>query len=384
MREVALYVHVPFCVRKCHYCSFNSVELEDGPSGSQVRLYIEALKREMGIWGAELSREGREVATIYLGGETPTSLGTPDLLEILGSLREHFHVRGGIEITMEANPGTIGEEKLQRLREEGVNRLSIGLQSTHEELLKRLGRAHTLSDFERCFSLARKAGFDNINVDLIFAIPGEAMEHWMGDLAKVTSFGPEHISTYNLTLEEGTRLWRAVKAGELELPGEDLDCDMYEAAIAFLGEKGYQHYEISNFARPGRRCRHNLTYWRSGDYLGIGPGAHSHLEGMRHFNVADLSDYSNRLLAGESPVGGTEDFSIEREMYDYVMMGLRLLEGLDVDEFERLFGRGFFSVFGEKVARLTALGLLEATRGGIRLTRRGLLLANEVLVELLA
>lgn len=374
---ISLYVHVPFCLRKCAYCDFVSYPLEE----EAARRYRDCLLKEMALYAAELVPPEREVATVYLGGGTPTCLPAGLLEDILEGLHRHFDWPAGIEATVEANPGTVEAAKLKVLREAGINRLSLGLQSCQDRYLDLLGRPHSFRQAVEAALLAREAGFNNLNMDLIFALPGQTLSEWRRCLEEVLALAPEHISTYSLEVAEGTPLARKIQEGELAPCGEEAELAMYLEAISFLKENGYEHYEISNFARPGFRCRHNLTYWEHRPYIGLGPAAHSFLGNKRRANLSSLEEYCARLEAGELPAGEEEELSAEALMGEAMFLGLRLLEGVSLEGFARRFGKNPLEVFGTQIAFLCRQGLLEINSGYLRLTSRGLLLANMVFGE---
>ncbi len=375
--SIGLYIHVPFCIRKCSYCSFASVPLEGGP----VSGYMSALEREMEMRAALLPPGDRSVDSIYIGGGTPTCLSGDDLAGILERVFSLFNVAGGAEITVEANPGTVDGEKLKILKNAGVNRISMGVQACRRELLNILGRLHSYPEAEKSFLEARHAGFDNINVDLIFGIPGQSSRQWHECLEKIIDLEPDHISAYGLQLEEGTALSRMVREGALNPCPEDLEAEMYRDLIEILTARGYVHYEVSNFAVPGRFCRHNLRYWHNRPYLGLGPAAHSCLGGRRFANEPSLPGYLEKLAAGLLPVSWQEEIGPETEMSETVFLGLRLIEGLDVEGFRKRFGRSVDEVYPGEIDRLSGLKLVERADGRLRLTRRGLMLGNAVFAE---
>lgn len=374
---IGLYVHVPFCVRKCRYCSFTSYPREDGA----VTLYLGALAREIEMRAGSLSREERLVDSIYIGGGTPTCLEAGDLEAVLDRIYSSFTVSAGAEITVEANPGTVDREKLARLRKAGVNRLSLGFQACRPELLATLGRIHTWPEAVASFREARRAGFDNINTDLIFGIPGQGPEQWAECLEEVAGLGPDHISAYGLQLEEGTPLFLEVGQGLIEPCTEDLEADMYQDLRETLSHRGYIQYEISNFSLPGRECRHNLRYWHNLSYLGLGPSAHSFLGGRRFSNDPSTQGYAGVISSGQFPVCWQEETGRRTEMSETMFLGLRLLGGVDLEEFRKRFGESAEDVYRAEIDRLAGLGLVEAGEGRVRLTPRGVMLGNVVFME---
>ncbi|WP_207712833.1 radical SAM family heme chaperone HemW [Desulfofundulus sp. TPOSR] len=374
---ISLYIHVPFCIRKCRYCDFVSYAYDP----EAARRYRVALLREMALYQERLAPQERRLQTIFIGGGTPTCLPEEDLAAILEGCSRYFQWLSGVEVTVEANPGTVDLPKLKALRYAGVNRLSLGVQTCSDRFLKLLGRVHDFTQAVEAVQLARRAGFDNLNLDLIFAIPGQTMADWQHCLDKILALQPEHISAYSLQIEEGTPLARAVAEGRVLPCDEETELAMYQEVINFLAARGYEHYEISNFARPGYRCRHNLTYWHNEPYLGLGPAAHSYLGDGRFYNTGSLEEYEARLLSGELPVAGREKLSRATMMAETVFLGLRLIEGLDLEKFAARFGKNIEEVFGEQVKKLSSLGLVEICSNRLRLTSRGLPLANAVFRE---
>jgi oxygen-independent coproporphyrinogen-3 oxidase len=386
--SVSLYVHIPFCQAKCSYCDFNSYAgLE-----SLMPSYVGALLSEMALWREPTQR--MNVATVFLGGGTPSLLPPAEVERIMTGLRQRFRLADDAEVSFEANPGTVDRAYLQGLRSLGVNRLSLGLQSFHDDELAMLGRIHTAAQAREAYQTARRAGFDNVNLDLIYGLPRQTMAAWQYSVREAVALRPDHLSLYALTLEEGTPLADDVAGSRLPPPDADLAADLYVWAEEALAAAGYRHYEISNWALPDRRCRHNLACWLSEPYLGFGAGAHSSFGGFRFANVKDprryvaLAEESARagarlaeglpaLLAGLRHVAFAEQIMTARAMAETVVLGLRLIEGLPLVEFRSRFGQELMSVYGAQVQELEALGLLERADGALRLTAGGRLLGNE-------
>ncbi len=368
-----LYVHVPFCEKRCHYCDFNTYLLRDGG----VEDYLDALGREAHLYAAGAAPPGDPFDTLYIGGGTPTALG-PGQLDRLFAVLRPLALRPGAEVTVEANPGTLTDARLAALRAGGVNRISLGVQTLNDSLLERLGRIHGARHAADCFDRARRMGFGNINVDLMFGLPGQDVSDWRRTLREIIAWGPEHISCYSLIIEEGTPFGDLHAQNALPLPGDDAELAMYELAMEELGAAGYEHYEISNWARPGFQSGHNRIYWLNGEWLGLGPGAHSHWRGERFSNERLPHDYARRLAAGELPIARREAVDEATAEEDTVILGLRLLEGVDAAAFEHRFGRPLDDAFGPEIARLVDLGLVRWDGERLRLTSRGLPVANQV------
>ena len=398
---VALYVHVPFCRSRCAYCDFNTYAgLE-----TLMQAYVAAVCREIEAAG---ERWGHlTVPTVYFGGGTPSLLPLDLLSKLFRALRSAFHVSRHAEITLEANPGTVTPAYLRRLRDLGVNRLSLGVQSAHDDELCILGRIHTWAQAVETVEAARAAGFDNLSLDFIFGLPTQTLSRWRETLKAALSLGPEHLSLYGLSVEEGTPLEQRIASGELPPPDEDVAAEMYELAEEVLAGAGFFHYEISNWAKANLQsltsnlqfpmwwpkpetlsehispyvCRHNLVYWRNERWLGVGAGAHSWLDGRRWANVRHPREYIAAQERGDTPVAEVEEIDHRLEMGETMMMGLRLAEGVRASAFEARFGKAVEGVFGKELRELDYLGLLEWDSHAARLTARGRLLGNQVFVR---
>lgn len=387
-RSVSLYVHIPFCQSKCSYCDFNSYAAME----SLIPSYVGALLTEMALWREPTHH--MSVATVFLGGGTPSLLPLAEVERIMTALGQRFRPAAEAEASFEANPGTVDCPYLQRLRSLGVNRLSLGVQSFHDDELATLGRIHTAAQAREAYDAARQAGFDNVNLDLIYGLPRQTMTAWQDTLREAIALRPDHLSLYALTLEEGTPLADDVAQGRLPPPDADLAADMYLWSEDALAAAGYQHYEISNWAIPGRQCRHNLAYWLNEPYLGLGAGAHSCFGGFRFANVKDPHRYIPLVeesakgdarpaedlppfLAGLRHIASAEQMTAARAMAETVILALRLAQGLPLKEFRRRFGQELMSVYGAQVEELEALNLLERANGCLRLTANGRLLGNE-------
>ncbi|MGN0131721.1 MAG: radical SAM family heme chaperone HemW [Lachnospiraceae bacterium] len=394
-----LYIHIPFCVRKCKYCDFLSMPSDR----AAMERYVEALCREIRYCAASGLRNGtveREIETVYFGGGTPSIIGADNLNRILCCIRENFAVKQGAETTIEINPATIDKNGLQKLYENGVNRLSIGLQSADDSELELLGRVHNYEDFLRVYTDARAVGYENLNVDLISSLPGQTVEKYLESLQKLIALEPEHISAYSLILEEGTPFYEAYAAHPELLPDEDTDREMYHQTKVKLREAGYERYEISNYARPGFESKHNSGYWKRIPYLGVGLGASSFLNHARWLNIGDLKEYLQiwegretwEMLPAEVEEGQKdpkntpkcyEEYTIltpEDEMAEYFYLGLRMSEGVSVSGFYDCFGRDLSEVYGKQIKELERDGLLVTDEAGdrIRLTDYGMDVSNYV------
>jgi len=369
--SLSLYFHIPFCRSRCHYCSFNSYSGLDWLTPQ----YLQALTKEMRSWARQ-----EPVDTVYLGGGTPTLLDSGQLDAVLQACARSFGVCGDAEITIEANPGDIDRPFLEELRALGINRLSLGVQSWDDAALKRLGRRHSAAEAEAAYGLARTA-FDNVNIDLLYAVPGQTLEQWRQALERALSLEPDHLSLYPLSVEEGTALSADIASGRMVKADPDLAAEMFLMAEEALA--AYEHYEISNWARPTKRCRHNLTYWRNLPYLGFGAAAHSSVEGRRWYNVLSPIDYVRKIDETGSAVEGQEDIDEALEMAETVILGLRLGDGVSRDAFAGRFDKDIDIVYAEEVSELVDLGLLLDDGGAIRLTQRGRLLGNQVFLRFL-
>ena len=409
MKELELYLHIPFCERKCAYCDFLSA-----PADLPVRIsYIKKLQEEIVYCGAQYGEY--QVSSIFFGGGTPTILEGYQLAAILETVKEHFNITTDAEITVECNPGTLTAGKAEKLVQAGFNRLSMGLQSADDRELHLLGRIHNFAQFLESYDLARKAGFRNINVDLMSALPGQTLKSWQDTLQKVTALRPEHISAYSLIIEEGTPFYERFAEDERIreegghprlLPEEDVERQMYEMTETFLHTKGYERYEISNYAQPGYECRHNCGYWTRKDYLGLGLGASSLVEHQRFQNTSELKTYLEQeyspqcegqheriaetiQLQEETGLTQTghhihiETLDKKSEMEEFMFLGLRLMAGISRQQFEKKFQVTLNSVYGEVLRKLKGEQLIEEVAGYVRLTEHGIDVSNYVLAEFL-
>ncbi|MBQ7887263.1 MAG: radical SAM family heme chaperone HemW [Clostridia bacterium] len=378
METISLYIHIPLCVKKCAYCDFASFA---GRMGQRDR-YVHAVCREIRAQAAFFGR--RSVATIFLGGGTPTLLSGEHVQRIMDTVRECFDVLPDAEISMEGNPGTLTMENLRAYRAAGVNRLSLGVQSMDDGLLKAIGRIHTAREAEIAVRMVREAGFENLNLDLMYGLPGQTAGQWADTLQKALALHPDHLSCYSLILEEGTQLYDSVSDGTCApLPDED-EMEQMDALTARMTRgAGYAQYEVSNYARPGRQCRHNIVYWECLPYLGVGLNAHSDMDGRRFYNPQSWEAYLAMAEGGERAREAEGTSSPEERMFERMMMGLRQTRGVDKARFARDFGREIKDVWPKTIGELTNRILMDSNKERIFLTERGMQVMNGVLVSLM-
>ena len=377
-KKSGIYVHIPFCVRKCNYCAFLSGLSDEAARES----YVDSLCREIRIRGANGNDESiGTFDSVFFGGGTPSLLSAEQIDRLLRELRRNLNIENGAEITMESNPATLSSDGLKGYRAAGVNRLSMGVQSMNDAILQRLGRIHTSDDVIRDIKLAREAGYDNINLDLMFAVPGSTPETTLTDLSAICELEPEHVSFYSLQLEEGTGFFDEFERGELEELPDEIDRAMYHAGCDYLVQHGYEHYEISNFCRAGRESRHNLKYWDMSPYLGLGLGASSYIGGRRIVNVSSMDKYLRLVAKGISPIAEAHENSEHDDVSEAVFTGLRKSEGIryadilgSYDEFWE-----YYSDVRDEVRRYERDGKLIITREGLRLTEVGIDISNRIM-----
>ena len=380
-----LYLHIPFCVRKCLYCDFYSLPMGRGPvaqrlhshEGYDASRFLDALDVELAALPAGFRPE-----TIFIGGGTPTELSDPDFLRLFALLRARVDLGGVKEWSCESNPGTLTAAKAAILRDAGVNRISLGVQSFDARNLEFLGRIHSADEAEAGFHLLRAHGFTNINLDLMYGIPGSAPDALERDLDRLIALGPEHAACYCLIFEDGTPLADLQRQGFVKEVDDDTELAQYRQVRTRLAAAGYGHYEISNFARPGRTCAHNLLYWGAGEYIGCGPSAHSHWAGARYGNLRDLATYCDRLLAGGSVRAFTELLEPDAKARETLVMALRRLDGITRDAFRAATGYDYVHLCGDTIDWLCQEGLLEESGTRLRLTEQGLFLSDGVFAEL--
>lgn len=376
MKNIGIYVHIPFCKQKCKYCDFISFQcMED-----KFEDYFKYLIKEIENKSEEVMDE---IDTIYIGGGTPSIVPAEYIEQVLKEIFGKYKVSKNAEITIEVNPGTVDEEKLKKYLSIGINRLSIGLQSTNDKLLKMLGRVHTYKEFEDVFEKARNVGFKNINVDLMIGLPNQTTEDVDESLEKIIDKNPEHISVYSLIIEENTNMFDLINEGILELPSEDLERKMYWRVKETLELNGYNHYEISNFSKVGFESKHNMNCWNQHEYLGFGVAAHSYFDGMRYSNINDLKQYIENFINEEAVYNVVfhEKQDKEEMMKEYMILGLRKIEGVKISDFKNKFVDNPLYVFRRELEKLTKNDLLEIDKDVIKLTKKGLDFANMVWIE---
>lgn len=373
MKEIGIYIHIPFCIKKCEYCDFVSYCNKK----EYIPQYINALKKEI---KNNINKEYK-ITTIYIGGGTPSSIEENYIADIIETIKLNMNEENlkdfeNIEVTIEVNPGTVNKEKLQVYKKIGINRLSIGLQETHNELLKSIGRIHTYEEFIKTYKLARKIGFNNINVDLMIALPNQTIQDIKENLEKITKLNPEHISVYSLILEEGTPFYNKYNENKIKLPDEELERNMYWYVKNTLENNGYMHYEISNFSKKGFESKHNMNCWNQEEYLGFGVAAHSYNNRIRYSNTNSIEEYikgSNKIIH--------EEQTLEDMQKEYMLLGLRKIEGINIQKFKNKFAQNPIFIFKEQLNKLVDEELIIVDGNEIKLTNKGLDLANIVWEE---
>ncbi len=386
-KSIGLYIHIPFCKSKCKYCDFVSFSNKE----HLVDRYINCIKyeiKDIGLSNLRDYTEGKDdlinLKTIYIGGGTPSAIDSKYIKEIIDVIMQNFQVDNNVEITLEINPGTIDESKLKIYKESGINRLSIGLQSTNNNTLKRIGRIHTYEEFLNTYELSRNLGFDNINIDLMLALPEQTIDELVDGLKKVINLKPEHISIYSLILEEGTKLYEEIiNEKKYELTDDNIERKMYWQTKEILENAGFIHYEISNFARKGYESKHNLACWNQEEYIGVGASAHSYSNNVRYSNTESLEEYIYNYENGKDidNLIFHEKQNKESKMKEYMMLGLRKIQGVDINAFKNCFGQNPIYIFKQEIYKLTSEKLIMVDGNCIRLTNKGLDLANLVWEE---
>lgn len=377
MEGFGLYIHIPFCESKCYYCDFNSYSNKM----DFTEKYIEYLLKEIDMYSHKLKEYKLE--TIFIGGGTPSAIHHKYIYRVLDYVYKKFNVDNLLEVSIEGNPNSLDYEKLKNYKSIGINRLSMGLQTLEDNLLKKIGRVHSTDDFYNSYNIARKVGFNNINIDVMFNLPGQSVENVINTLENLMKLDPEHISYYSLKLEEGTLFHKKYYDNLNELPSEDDERKMYYEGIKILGNSGYKHYEISNFAKNGFECKHNLVYWKLKPYLGIGLGSHSNLFNRRWGNKILFDDYYNDIDNNKTPIDEVEIIDNTMEMAEFVMLGLRLVDGVDKKEFKLRFTKNIKNVYGDLINKFSKDGLLLVDEERIALTEKGRDLSNLIFMELL-
>ncbi|KXH87392.1 radical SAM family heme chaperone HemW [Sporosarcina sp. HYO08] len=373
-----MYIHIPFCHQICHYCDFNKVFFKNQP----VDAYIESIGEELTI----MQQEGfsfKELETVFLGGGTPTALSEQQLDRLLAIIHNFVDVKNLREFSTEANPDELTMGKLNVLKNGGIDRLSIGVQTFDEELLKRLGRTHSPHDAIRVVTEARQIGFENISLDLIYSLPDQTIHQWRDTLEKATALELPHYSGYSLIVEPKTVFYNLMNKGKLPLPGEDIEAEMFDMLISHMMQNGRAQYEISNFAVPGYESIHNLIYWQNAEYAGVGAGAHGYVNGIRYSNIGPLAKYIEKTEAGERPVFQSHAVTEKEAMEEELFLGLRKVNGVSISSFERKFEKPFDMIYGETLNRLIESKLIERTDDAVKLTRLGIFRGNEVFQQFL-
>lgn len=377
--DLSIYIHIPFCYSKCYYCDFNSTTKDDG----NIEKYIKYLKKEIDIYSKTL--DDYKLKTIFFGGGTPSLIDEKYIKEILTYINSKIDTSQLTEITIESNPKTVNLKKLNTYKRVGINRISLGVQTLNDKLLKTIGRSHTSEDFYKTYDLIKKVGFKNINVDIMFNLPGQKKNDLIDTLRRVIDLDISHISLYSLSIEEGTPFYEMEERGEISLASEDIEREMYHDSIDFLEARGYPQYEISNFSKKGYECVHNLVYWRVKPYIGIGLSAHSNINNKRYGNLEDFSSYFSYIDDNKLPIDKDtkENIDIDMEIYEYIMLGLRLNRGINLKDFKIRFKRDLESAFKGKLEKFKEDGLITEDKEILKLTDKGLDVCNLIFVEIL-
>ena len=373
---LGLYVHIPFCAQKCYYCDFNSQKIE---SNTQKQEYLINLEKEMQMYKEEF--KNKEFTSIFIGGGTPSILTSKEIQQLMKNIYKNFNIKEYAEITIESNPGTLNIEKLKTIKEMGINRLSMGLQTTQDDHLKYIGRIHTYEQFEKNYKDAVSLGFKNINVDLMYSLPNQSFEDFKESLDKIISLNPSHISAYSLILEEGTKFNEMYENKEFELPEEEIDIQIYEYTINKLRENGYNQYEISNYAQKNHECKHNIVYWKCKNYLGLGCGASGYISDMRYSNTETINEYNELINQNKKPIENKEILTLEDSIEEFIIMGLRMNEGISLQDFYNRFKVDFKQKYKTVLENMKKQSLLEEKEDRIYFTQKGREISNTVLIE---
>ncbi len=377
-KDLSIYIHIPFCYSKCYYCDFNSSTINDN-----VAKYIVYLKKEIDLYSETL--KNHKLKTIFFGGGTPSFIDETYIVEVLEYIYTKIDTSELVEVTVESNPKTLNLAKLRAYKKACVNRISLGVQTLDDQLLKSIGRSHTSGDFYNTHDLLKECGFKNINVDIMFNLPGQQKSDLFDSLKKVSNLNIPHISLYSLSIEEGTPFYEMEERGEISLSSEEVERDMYHSAIEFLRSEAYDQYEISNFSKKGYECIHNLTYWKLKPYIGLGLSSHSNINSLRYGNVSDFDSYFKNIDELEFPIDEDTKEFIDRDMEiaEYIMLGLRLNEGIDKREFKKRYDIDVVDIFKGKLEKFKNEGLLEEDDFKIKLTDKGLDICNVIFMEIL-
>ena len=385
MKKIGLYIHIPFCKRKCYYCDFVSYCNKD----NLIEEYIKYLKQELREVAKEMEfnfkyNDGEKIVvdTIYIGGGTPSYIDCNYIVDIMNEIYKNYNLDLK-EVTIEVNPKTVNAEKLKAYKKAGINRLSIGMQETNDEILKKIGRIHTYSDFLHTYKTARDVGFENINIDVMIGLPGQSIRNVEETINKVIELNPEHISLYSLILEENTKLYELVKNKEITLETDEIERRMYHSARKNLNRNGYKQYEISNFSKKGYESKHNLNCWNQNEYIGFGVASHSYTDNIRYSNIESIEQYIENYKQNkqENNIIFHEKQNEQSKMMEYIMLNLRKIKGINICEFKKVFKEDVMNIFGEKISKLHNQKLIKISRSNIALTIKGLDLANIVWQE---
>ena len=372
---LGLYIHVPFCAQKCYYCDFNSYKIKS----NEKEDYLINIEKEMKFYKEEF--KDKYFDTVFFGGGTPSILKIDELRKLVNYMYENFNIKKDAEITIECNPGTINKEKLKAIKEMGINRLSIGLQATQNYHLKFIGRIHTYEEFEKNYYDAIDVGLTNINIDLMYALPNQKEEEWKETLDKIIKLNPSHISAYSLILEEGTKLYDMYENNEFDLLDEDTDIDMYEYTINTLKKHGYNQYEISNYAKQGKECKHNIIYWKCDNYLGLGPGASGYINDIRYSNIKNLNEYNHKINQNIKPIDEENKLNDKDKIEEFIFMGLRMNEGINLEVFKERFKIDFYALYKDVLDKLLERELVKLDKFNLSLTQKGREISNSVFIE---
>lgn len=377
MKDLSIYIHIPFCIQKCYYCDFTSFS----NMNDKIPKYMNSLKAELNLYKEKLTDP--TIRTIFIGGGTPSVIDGKYIYDLLGHIYNNLKIAKDLEVTIEVNPGTLDREKVKIYKEAGINRVSMGVQSFNNELLKSIGRIHKADHVYESYRLLREEKFENINMDLMSGLPGQTLEDVLSSVKEAVDLGVEHISHYSLILEEGTHLYNQYKKGKLNLPEEDEERLMYHRATDYLIKKGYNHYEISNYALPGFECGHNLVYWDLMPYLGLGLGSHSYMDNKRFYNTSNMLDYIEKVEKKFLPIEGEEEINLSSAIEEFCLLGIRKINGIDKGQFKMRFNVEIENIYGDIINKHIKNGLIIDNGKAIKLTRKGLDLSNLVEVDFL-